>query len=172
MECSVTTCPRERIARGWCVTHYQRWRRWGEPEPDVAWLRFIQRVDASGDCWLWLGLRNGSGYGQFQAEGHRMAHRFIWSRLVGPIPDGLTIDHLCRVRLCVNPDHLEVVTMAENLSRGVSPPALNAVKTHCKYGHAFDVANTEWYGSKTRYRRCRTCRRRINAEYYARSGTR
>lgn len=164
-KCSISTCPRVSHCRGWCIAHYGRWYRHGDPEVDVAWLHFVERVDASGDCWLWLGLQNAGGYGSYQVQGHRMAHRFLWTRLVGPIPEGMTLDHLCRVRLCVNPDHLEVVTMAENIRRGFAPPSLNARRTHCVHGHEFTVENTYWYNN---YRSCRTCKVRLRSEHLAR----
>lgn len=127
-------------------------------------LTFLSRVqvDDSG-CWLWTGplYRTGRGdYGAmcFQGRSHG-AHRVAWMLFRGPIPDGLEIDHLCEVKLCVNPRHLEPVTHVENVtraSRGAS--AVNRAKTHCKRGHPFDEANTilEPIGNRVG-RRCRIC---------------
>ena len=89
-----------------------------------------------------------------------MAHRVAYEALIGPIPKGLCLDHLCRVRYCVNPAHLEPVTVRENVLRGISPPAVNARKRLCKNGHALSGRNLYL---KTRYgwpgRECRTCKR-------------
>lgn len=93
-------------------------------EPSVSVEeRFWSHVDASGDCWEWNGRSD--EYGRFGLNGKvLLAHRFVWELLVGPIPDGMTIDHLCRNRYCVNPGHLEVVSGTENIRRGysASPP--------------------------------------------------
>lgn len=83
-----------------------------------------------------------------------MAHRMAYEELVGPIADGLQIDHLCRVRCCVNPAHLEPVTQAENIRRGVSPTAANRRKTHCKHGHEFTTENTRLVPEGRICRRC------------------
>lgn len=116
----------------------------------------FQYVDASGDCWEWTGSINFAGYGLFwTGERHLMAHRAVWKLLVGPINE--TLDHLCRVRHCVNPDHLDPVPQSVNVLRGYGPTAENARKTHCKYGHPFDDENTYFEGT---WRRCRACNRR------------
>jgi hypothetical protein len=122
--------------------------------------RFWTRVDRNtGGCWAWLGPKNPtSGYGTVKASGKSTyAHRVAYTLTHGPIPDGLVIDHLCRNPVCVNPDHLEVVTHRENVLRGIGPAARNARKTHCKHGHPFDEGNT--YTDKRGQRHCRSCAR-------------
>lgn len=122
--------------------------------------RFWYYANASeGDgCWLWQGTKMTVGYGMLPLGGGPKvyAHRFAYELLVAPIPRGLHIDHLCRVRLCVNPSHLEPVTMAENKRRGMSANAINARKSHCQRGHEFTPENTRV--SPLGHRECRTCR--------------
>lgn len=126
--------------------------------------RFWEKVDRRGDddCWLWTGAID-NGYGIFSVEwtaSNWTAHRYAYTLLVGPIPEGLTLDHLCRVRNCVNPRHLEPVTSGENVLRGESLSAQNARKTHCLRGHPFTEENTyrDIYRGRER-RRCRACAR-------------
>ena len=114
-----------------------------------------------GPCWLWTGSRTPLGYGHFRIssteEGY--VHRWAYEFCVGSIPEGLTIDHLCRVRNCVNSDHLEPVTQAENVRRSpIALAAINIRKTHCLRGHLYDEENTYYHPSGKR-RTCRTCRR-------------
>jgi hypothetical protein len=97
----------------------------------------------------------------------KAAHRLFYEQLVGPIPDGLQLDHLCRVRHCVNPDHLEPVTQTANVLRGIGPTAVNAGKTHCVHGHPFTPDNT--YINKQGNRHCRACAIRRAAEHKARN---
>ena len=105
--------------------------------------RFWSKVDTGGECWLWLASLYPGGYGNFwDGTRHVRAHRWAYERLVGPIPEGLQLDHLCRVRVCVNPDHLEPVTNRENIMRGEGLTAKQARQTHCKRGHEFTEANT------------------------------
>jgi hypothetical protein len=119
--------------------------------------RFWAKVDASGDCWEWTGSHTSRGYGQIWTGARtEVSHRVVWEMLVGPIPDGLQIDHLCRNRSCVNPDHLEPVEPRENYLRGFGPAARHARQTHCGWGHEFTDDNTFWYRGS---RLCRACNR-------------
>lgn len=108
--------------------------------------------DPETSCWIWEGYVNVDGYGRVGGTG---AHRRSYQAFVAPIPAGLHLDHLCRVRDCVNPDHLEPVTAQENILRSpIAPAALNAEKTHCGSGHEFTPENTYVY---RRHRRCMIC---------------
>lgn len=123
--CSVDGCEKPHYGRGLCSPHYQWHRRRGivpEDRKPTTEQRFWQKVEKSADgCWLWAGTILPSGYGQFRVGlGRARAHRFAYELLVGEIPEGLTIDHLCRNIRCVNPDHLEPVTAAENVRRAVA----------------------------------------------------
>lgn len=124
--------------------------------------RIMQRTDRSGECWLWTGFLDRYGYGQISVNNRReKAHRVAYTAFVAPIPDGLVIDHICRVRHCVNPVHLEPVSHAENSRRGI---ARCARQTSCLRGHPFDEANT--YVTEGR-RHCRACRREATRQYDA-----
>lgn len=120
--------------------------------------RFLARVtDAPGGCWQWTGYLMPNGYARISVNGERQyAHRVAYEAVLGPIPDGLVIDHLCRNRGCVNPDHLEAVTQRTNVLRGVSFAAARARQVRCLRGHRFTKANTYVAGNGTR--KCRKCR--------------
>ena len=117
----------------------------------------IMPVPESG-CWLWMGSHDPKGYGRIIINRRRVPlHRVVFEQLYGPIPEGKQIDHLCRVKSCINPNHLEIVESRTNTLRGIGPTALNAQKTHCHHGHPFDLANTIF--RRTGGRRCRQCRK-------------
>ena len=116
--------------------------------------RFWEKVDKTNSCWIWTSEKNYSGYGKFQLKGKRVkAHRFSYELTNGKIPKGLTIDHLCRNRSCVNPDHLEAVTQKENLLRGISPAAINSRRKFCIRGHLLSGRNL--YVKPNNGRQCR-----------------
>jgi len=116
--------------------------------------RLFARIDAEGDCWLWTGSSTSGGYGSIgrgrRGEGEIYTHRAVYELLVGPIPDGLVLDHLCRVPLCCNPDHLEPVPQAENIARGTRRLPL----TRCKRDHEMTAENTYLNNGR---RFCREC---------------
>ena len=130
--------------------------------PPITKEQFLARWDktAPDGHWFWTGYINPQGYGRTSfGRPNRTwnAHVALYELLVGPVPEGLQLDHLCRVRHCGNPEHLEPVTCRENLLRGETWAARNAAKTHCKRGHPYDEANTRII--KTGGRSCRTCSR-------------
>lgn len=136
--------------------------------------RFWRRVVKTDTCWNWVGYIDPDGYGRFPKAGRRngnhIAHRFSYELLVGPIPKGLVIDHLCRNRICQNPAHMEPVSVRTNTLRGNTNQARNLAKTHCKFGHPFDEANTLLLKRVRKSgefieRRCRTCGREQTARF-------
>lgn len=165
--CQIVDCNFTVRAKGYCKTHYERQRVGGSLEapirrtfrgiPFVDRLAIWSEVMPSG-CIEWRGRLDSKGYGSVSYQSHRMgAHRAAYLVLVGSIPDGFQIDHLCRNRCCINPSHLEAVTKAENIRRSDNLSAVNARKTHCLRGHEFTPENTRMLPGPRR--ECRACRR-------------
>lgn len=134
--------------------------------------RFWAKVEKTDGCWLWTGSTvPPSGYGKtYYEREYWLAHRLSYAASRGPIPEGLEVDHLCKVRLCVRPDHLEAVTARENTKRADSPTGHNARQTHCQDGHEFTPENTYVYASHGG-RRCRTCAQAYRRERTTRERT-
>lgn len=167
-------CQRPHWARGYCTLHYGRLMRTGSVclHRPSAEERFWAKVNKDGPlpkwapflgpCWVWNDRPLEYGELRLSKSLSPAAHRFSYELNVGPIPEGLQIDHLCRVPGCVRPDHLEAVPQKENILRGQGWHADQARKTHCKYGHPFDEVNTYW--TKEGHRFCRACARRRQRE--------
>ena len=162
--CLFSGCQKTSVSRGFCGTHYARLRKHGSVDitrpggrrkTDQAIL-FWSHVNKTDTCWIWTAYRDKDGYGRF-GNPNIPAHRWAYQSLNGPIPNGLTLDHLCRVPACVNPAHLEPVSSRLNTLRGIGISANNATKTHCKNGHEFNATNTRITVDGTR--RCRICAR-------------
>lgn len=180
MLCSFDGCENKRLARGLCSAHYAQMRAGKELRP-VRYVRrpvadrFWPKVDerGPGECWPWTAATDGHGYGQITIDYKRKkAHRVAYELTVGPIPDGMSLDHLCRHPECVNPAHLEPVHHAENVRRGASgikAMARAALQTHCKHGHEFTPENTR-IASVDGYERrvCRACQRQWQKEFQRR----
>lgn len=174
--CEVPGCTNSHNARGLCMTHKYRMRKYGtvdlppyseRPRAVVPLVeRFWSNVEPASldDCWLWRGSINDRGYGLFSdfsagrhAPVRHRAHRWAYEALIGPIPDGLVLDHLCRVRHCINPWHLDPVTPRVNVLRGDTFAAAKAAQTRCIHGHPFDDENT--LVRRDGRRGCRACGR-------------
>jgi hypothetical protein len=138
------------------------WEKW---TPLERFVGKIARDDGTG-CWLWTAGISPAGYAQFRYDGKKQnAHRFSYEAFVGPILDGVHIDHLCRVRHCVNPAHLEAVTCHENVMRGEGVAAINARKTHCPRGHALTPGNLVKFLERAGQRTCLKCNRDYHREW-------
>lgn len=191
-ECLVDECDRVPLAKRLCRKHYYYLRRTGRlPErnivkPDPVEY-FWRRIDKSGGpdaCWPWLKAINGNGYGSLSWQGKvRTAHRTAYELTIGPIPDGMDLDHMCHSRdrscvggktcphrRCVNPRHLEPVPNLVNVMRGQSPHAQAARQTHCEQGHEFTPENTRVYPSRPNARVCLICKRAAASETQRRRG--
>jgi hypothetical protein len=160
--CEIDGCDRRHYARGLCNMHYLRQYRHGTTGPAASTvvadplerLLSLRAIDPDTGCWLVPPKAN--GYAYLSVDNRQVsAHRFVYERLVGPIPDGMQIDHVhargCRHRNCVNPEHLEPVTQAENLRRWAESV------TECPQGHPYDETNTYWRKDRPGHRQCRAC---------------
>ena len=133
--CKIDGCERPRKGRGWCGTHWLRWRKYGDPHyvkrnvyasPEES---FAARAERRGDCLIWTGSKRANGYGVISVNGKSAgAHRYAWERENGPIPDGVQVDHVCHNRACVNVEHLRLATRSENNSH------LQGAKSHSGTG--------------------------------------
>ena len=194
-KCTEKGCGKPHRSKGLCALHYDRKRRTGRtdlanPPAEKPWhhiprnadplVRFMARVVVTEwGCWEWQDSLNKGGYGQFQMNGKRLlAHRASYLLHVGPIPDGLDLDHLCHTRdpdcpggdgcphrRCVAPDHLEPVTRSVNLQRG-NTGLWRTYITHCPKNHPYDEVNT--YYSRRGGRGCRQCRSEASRKYHER----
>lgn len=157
--CKIEGCEDKHDSYGLCGKHRMRERRHGDvskgrPSLGELLLRHID-VDPKG-CWLWTAKITKGGYGSVSGKS-LLAHRVSYATYKGAIPKGLVIDHLCRVKSCINPDHLEAVTQKENLRRRDIALGMATAKTHCPKGHEYNEVNT--YVSPQNRRSCRTCNR-------------
>lgn len=133
--------------------------------PDRFWDKVS--VNEETKCWEWIAATNDDGYGSFWNAANVKAHRLSYIALVGEIPTGLELDHLCRVRHCVNPLHMQAVSHKVNMERADFSDNANSKKTHCPHGHPFDGDNT--YITPKGDRQCRECRREQSRKFRARN---
>lgn len=174
LPCTVEGCGRRPcVGHGLCGMHYKRWRTRGTT--DSPWPTLLERIMAKVDkqpdgCWIWTAATS-HGYGIVSAEGRpRLAHRVLYELLRGEVSPDLDLDHLCMRPPCVNPDHLEPVTHAENMRRGPTNVAgRNFRKTHCPQGHPYSGDNILW--KRNGDRSCRECNRQKSAAAYQRRKT-
>jgi hypothetical protein len=182
--CDFPGCQKPYEAHGLCTTHLRRLQKTGTLKTPIRSLppteRFWIKVDRSGGpeaCWPWLAsIRGNNGYGGVWWKGKTcLAHRVAWELTNGPIPEGLTLDHLCRDRACCNPRHLEPVTHQVNILRGDAPSAVVARTKVCKRGHPQTPENVYIHQKRGR-RHCKVCQRdrerswRANADKYRAEG--
>lgn len=168
--CSIEGCPATAASRGWCGAHWKRWRRWGDPLGSRPITPAVERFNAKvepgctpqhrpelGPCTVWIAGLTAQGYGVFHPSKTELvlAHRWAYIQEHGEIPDGLVIDHLCRVRVCVRVDHLEAVTNLENLRRGAGYALQNGMRSWCINGHDYTPKNI--YIDPNGGIRCREC---------------
>src|SRR6266498_3719295 len=176
--CSENGCDRPARKRGLCNTHYERQRLAGvfkiqERDPVI---RLWSRIDKNGPvptyrpdlgpCWIWQGATT-SGYGRVYFDGRlQPVHHVVWFLTIGAFPDGRQADHLCRVRACCRPYHIEPVTQRINLMRGASPAAGYARRSHCAAGHPLEGPDADVYihPDHPTWRHCRKCRRKASAK--------
>jgi hypothetical protein len=164
--CTAVGCDQLARSLGLCPKHWYRLKTHGDPNVVTRIMgndeeRFLSKIRvAPTDCHLWLGSVNRYGYGEFRLRTtNKAAHRYAWERVNGPIEGDLTIDHLCHVRHCVNPDHMVLATVADNVRRARA--RARAESTHCGYGHEWTDENTYLYRGQ---RQCRACGKRRSAK--------
>jgi hypothetical protein len=176
--CTVEDCNEPHHGRGFCRAHYYQMRRDGKGAGGARSTleqRFWSKVDKNGplpvqrpelgNCWVWISAKHDLVYGMILVDTPPMkgAHRVGYELMVGPIPDGLVLDHLCRRPRCVRYDHVEPVPQPVNIARGEAPALLREWdakrrgQTHCKYGHEFTPENTRV--RRNGRRACRACGR-------------
>ena len=154
--CAIDGCESPAHARGWCDKHYARWLRHGDPRgggrrhstPEEA---FAARTERRGKCLVWTGAKGSTGYGRLQVNGRStQAHRYAYEEAYGPIPDGMTIDHICYNRTCVDVAHLRLATRQQNSSNraGANVRSSTGVRGVYPYGSRFGVEiQSRWYGT-------------------------
>lgn len=171
--CAAVDCMRRPSADGLCMMHYKRrWRNGNldlyQPQPIAAYMADRTAIASSpperpglGPCHEWTGTRLSNGYGVIGVRSHykSLAHRVAFELARGPIPAGMVIDHLCRNRACVNPEHLEAVDNEENLRRGLGYRLRNGMTSSCIHGHEYTAENTYINPNNASDMRCRACAR-------------
>lgn len=153
--CSVEGCVRPFECKGYCVKHYYYWSQYGDPlaprrkrsrTPEEFRASVFERIDENGPvsrrtgspCWLWTGCFVRGGYGVVRnGARNSFVHRLTYEWLVGPVPEGMDLDHVCRTRRCVNPAHLEPVTRKENVARGIAALRDRCPSETCEYHNGF-----------------------------------
>ncbi len=134
-----------------------------EKDLDRLWSKVV-KGPSEDDCWGWTDVLSKDGYAYFGVGGRKggkfLVHRLLCELQIGPIPDGKELDHLCRNRWCIRPDHQQIVTRRINLLRGQTITARNAAATHCSQGHPFDMFNTIFYRNRRYCRMCQNTRPR------------
>lgn len=175
--CAVDDCGARSRALGYCTKHYQRVKKYGDPniardpatsggQDDTLSLwglrtRFVEKIafEPMSGCWFWLGVTDACGYGCIRVDGRFWGtHRYAYETIIGPVPDGLEIDHLCQVRNCVNPAHMEPVTQEENKRRA------GLRRTMCASGNHPRFPGSR-YGKGTNAGRCKECVRAASRRY-------
>lgn len=168
VKCKECSQMRRHRARGMCGPCYDRVRHAGRlpnVRPRRTFEQWFTLVDQGANgCWPWPGPVNAQGYGTYGARGHSV-HRRVYELIIGPIPAGLHLDHICRNTRCIRPDHLDPVPPAVNVLRGVGSFAINSRKVVCKRGHSLtDPTNVRI--TKAGHRSCITCNKIRCAEWY------